>query len=185
MNFLLEKSMVSTADDPDAAISLWLSVAGDDVRRLIQEILSADEVNDDSRQRAWAQAVRRAEDLGPEFFLDQLPPLFTRSDSPATQKAVVNDRAQVSALFDERDARYELGKALLDGLIGAPSNELKTEVGQWIQEISAEGVLAKAQSREALSDVDVAVLHKVFPSHKKIARLHDDMQKRDAEKTES
>lgn len=74
---LLALSPRNPEDDPDFALRLWVEVQRDPAA-LLRELLLQGDLPDEHSKRLWLQVDRRADELGPSYFVEILPrPLAT------------------------------------------------------------------------------------------------------------
>lgn len=136
---ILDKSARSSSERPDIGVQLWANATGVSEADLLRRAALSEKLNDEQRKRVWLQIERTARELGGEFFLELLPVYFDLSGASQAQQEVFSEESKsaITALFEDREAKQNLIRALLESLKAAGAKKLKREFATWIGELEA------------------------------------------------
>jgi len=169
---LLALSPRNPEDDPDFALRLWVE-AQQDPAALLRELLLKGDLPDEHSKRLWLQVDRRADELGPSYFVDILPRLLALPDLPQTYQEVLRSQESISALFPEIQDKNELGRSLLNALVDSPSREIKNRLARWMKDLGAGDALARLGKENTPSAEDLDVLESSFPQSRYLKKYRD------------
>jgi len=145
----------------DVYLGLWIRSMGDAGGTVLLWLLTKAEVNECVRGLVWRQAVRHKEQLGKEFFLAALPALCGIQNSPKLQESVCGSRTDIEQMFQDKGARYDLAKAVLNSLRRSDSLTAKNILADWLKNLNGGEVLRELGSDE-LDQNDREILSQRF-----------------------
>jgi hypothetical protein len=167
---LLASSPVTTFDQTDAGLSIWLGVQADAGESLLSASLIASDITDEQRLRLWRQASQRAEKFDAKFLLRAIPELLTLSPIEMTARAVFDDKERITSLLRTKENQSKLARELMNAFPEAKTNTVKTEICSYCSELAGQAVLKSFAPVNLTSD-EFKIIEAVFTKSGEISRL--------------
>ncbi len=164
---ILNKSAMGSSEKPDVGVQLWIGAAGVSETDLLRRAALSKQLNDEQRKRIWLQIERTAQELGENFFLDLLPDYFELSDTRQAQQEVLSEKSKsiISSLFETREDKQKLARALLGAFKNAGTKALKRKLAIWIGELETPSSLID-ETEEELSEEEQELLEERVSSYR-------------------
>jgi hypothetical protein len=167
---LLTSNPVTTFDETDAGITIWLDSQTDAGKSLLSASLIAKDIMDEQRLRLWRQASRRAEKFGAEFLLSAVPAVLVLSPIEMTATALFNDKERLTALLKTSENQSKLARELMIAFPSAKTNTVKTEIANYSSALAGQAVLKSFKPGNLTSD-EFKIIEGVFTKSSELSRL--------------
>jgi len=167
---LLVSNPVTTFDETDAGLKIWLTVQADAGESLLSASLIASDITDEQRLRLWRQASQRAEKFDAEFLIRAISKLLTLSPIEMTAKAVFDDRERITSVLGTKENQSKLARELMNAFSEAKTNTVKTEICNYCLALAGQAVL-KSLAPVNLSSDEFKIIETIFTKSSELTRL--------------
>lgn len=148
---ILQKGPLGSAANPDLAVRIWAEAHADSGQRLINQLLTDNDLDDGLRRRLWAYSMTHARDFGPEFFLEAIPQVCALSSIDETVKAIFDDSHGILDVVNTKELQADLANRIMSQFTCATSNTTKGRIAELCNQMIG---------KEALKGFKPAALHK-------------------------
>ncbi|RWK29820.1 P-loop NTPase fold protein [Mesorhizobium sp.] len=157
-------------DQPDGALTLWLSSLRDKEQGVLKALLKDASLNEDQRERVLMFSMAARERLGLEFFVETAPLTLARAAEAKPLAAMIQGIEKILSLARNSDQRSSLASALVPTLPSLTKDSL-VAVARAINRLGGKGILERNVGVVGKLDADqIAILLKEFPDSKVLSR---------------
>lgn len=171
---ILQKGPLSSTEQPDLAMRMWIQSQQDGGRELMVSLLTSEALEDGLRRRVWAFSIERVKELGAVFFLDVVPRISSIPHADETIKAVYDDFKIIVSVLDSKELQAEMATRLMNQFSAASTNSTKGRIAEVCNRLVSQAAL-KSFKPESLhkDEFEILVTHFGGRHMKKFERLLD------------
>ncbi|WP_301005046.1 hypothetical protein, partial [Mesorhizobium sp.] len=156
-------------DQPDGALTLWLSSLGNKEQGVLEALLQDPGLNEDQRERVLIYSMAARERLGLEFFIKIAPLTLARTAEAKPLAVMIKGIDNILSFARNSDQKSSFASALVPTLPGLSKDSLVAVV-RAINRLGGKGMLERNAVVLGKMDADqLAILLKEFPGSKAIA----------------
>lgn len=169
-NEILAAPPKQIGDQPDGALTVWLSSLREKEDGVLKALLKDQVLNEVQKERVLTYAMARGEKLGLAFFVEMAPISLMRPAEAKPLGIITGGIDNIVSLARNSDQRSSLAAALVPTLPGL-SNEPLAAVARAINSLNGKGILER--NAEVLGKLDfdqLTILSREIPGSKVLAR---------------
>ena len=154
---ILQKGPLGSTDNPDLAVRMWAEAQENSGERLMRQLLTEDNLDDEYRRRLWAFSITHAKNFGAEFFLEIIPQISALDSISETIKAIFDEFSKVLAVLSTKELQAEMATRLMGQFKNASSNTTKGRIAEACNRMIGQEALKKFKP-ETLSKDEYEIL---------------------------